>query len=49
MLMPIKEDHSSVLQLILKDTYIMATHKISPEKTDADQEGKKLYNLICSL
>lgn len=49
MLLPIKEDHSSVLQLILKDTYIMATHKISPEKADANQEGKELCNLICSL
>ncbi len=49
MLLPIKEDHSSVQQSILKDTYIMATHKISPEKADANQEEKKHYNLICSL
>jgi hypothetical protein len=44
-----KKYHHSIQQSIQKDTYNMATHNISPEKADADQEQKISYHLICSL
>lgn len=49
--MPLRKEkyHHSIQQSIQKDTYIMATHNISPEKADANQEAKRNYHLICSL
>ncbi|SHN01912.1 hypothetical protein SAMN05216311_104349 [Chitinophaga sp. CF418] len=47
--LPKEKYHHSIQQSIQKDTNIMATHNISPEKADADQEAKSNYNLICSL
>lgn len=45
----IEQYRHSIQQSLQKDTYTMATHNISPETADADQEAKKNYNLICSL
>ncbi|PSL27032.1 hypothetical protein CLV42_110186 [Chitinophaga ginsengisoli] len=47
--LPIRIYHHSIQQSIQKDTNIMATHNISPEKADANKEAKRNYNLICSL